>query len=226
MTETDVTQPEPVRKKIVIVDDHPAIREGLAMCIELEEDLEVCGQACDDIEALRVIQDTKPDVAIIDVALKTGNGIELVKQLSARNDPPLLLVWSMYDESLYAMRALRAGALGYVNKQSETNTVIEAIRHVLQKEIYLSPEASKQLLNQAVRGQDVNSESAVHSLSDRELQIFELIGRGRTTHQIADQLHLSPKTVETHRGRIKTKLNVSSATELIQQATQWVLENG
>lgn len=219
-------RPNKVRKKVVIVDDHPTIREGLALCLEMEDDLEVCGHAADDVEALQVIQNTRPDVVIVDVALKTGNGIELVKQLVARNEPPALLVWSMYDESLYAMRALRAGALGYVNKQSDTPTVIEAIRKVLRGEIFLSAEASIHLLTQAVRGKDLQLESPVHSLSDRELEIFQLIGHGRTTLQIADQLHLSPKTVESHRVRIKTKLDVTSATELVQKATQWVLENG
>jgi DNA-binding NarL/FixJ family response regulator len=210
--------------KVLIVDDHPAVREALTIRIAAQPDLEVCGEAADANEALRVAAATNPDVAVIDIALKTGNGIDLIKRLKARNDQFRAIVWSMYSEDLYAERALRAGAMGYINKEQATGKIIEAIRQVLDGKMYLSPAMTEKLLKRAV-GQD-RGRSAIESLSDRELDVFRLIGQGRKTQEIAAQLHLSIKTVETYRDRIREKLDLSDGTELARCAVQWVLENG
>ena len=212
--------------RILIVDDHPVVREGLAMRISKHPDLEVCGNAADVAAALQLVASTNPDLAIIDIALKTGNGIELIKRIKARDDSVRMLVWSMYNETLYAERALRAGALGYINKEHATDKIIEAIRHVLDGKVYLSEPMADQILHRAVgRGHERVEHSPVESLSDRELEVFQLIGHGLDTHQVAEKMRVSPKTVETYRARIKEKLNLSSGPELIRRSAQWVVEN-
>jgi DNA-binding NarL/FixJ family response regulator len=213
--------------RVLIVDDHPAVREALSIRIAAQPDLEVCGEAADANEALRLAAATDPDVAIIDIALKTGNGIDLIKRLKARNDKFRAIVWSMYSENLYAERALRAGALGYITKEQATGKIIEAIRQVLEGKMYLSAAMTEKLLRQAVSPASQESgRSSIDTLSDRELDVFRLIGQGRKTQEIADQLHLSVKTVETYRDRIREKLNLSNGAELSRCAVQWVLENG
>ena len=212
--------------RVLIVDDHPAVREGLALRIAQQPNLQVCGEAADVAEALKLVAATNPDVAVIDISLKSGNGIDLIKRIKARNQTVRMLVWSMHGESLYAERALRAGAMGYINKEQATSKIIEAITQVLADKIYLSEQASAQLLNRSVgHGGGDGSHSAVESLSDRELEVFELFGRGLDTQQVADHMHISSKTVDTYRGRIKEKLNLNTVTELVCQAVQWVLEN-
>lgn len=216
---------EPI-KRVVIVDDHPASRDGLALRISVEPDLEVCGQAGDVAEALEVIQATQPHLAIIDISLKTGSGIDLIKKIKARNEMVRILAWSMYDDHLYAERALRAGALGYVNKENVTDVVLTALRRILEGKIFLSEETSERLLHRLSHNQEQSHLSPMDHLSDRELEVFGHIGRGKSTAEIAQHMHLSQKTVETYRTRIKEKLNIPSAAALLQQATQWVIENG
>ena len=213
--------------QVLIVDDHPAVREGLALRIARQPGLQVCGEAGDIPEALRLVESTNPDIAVIDIALKNGNGIDLIKRIKARNDSVRMLVWSMYGESLYAERALRAGAMGYINKEQATSQIITAITHVLEGKIYVSGPLADQLLNRAVgKRRDAGEHSPVEKLSDRELEVFQMFGRGLDTHQIAERMHISRKTVETYRSRIKEKLNIGGANELITRAVQWVLENG
>lgn len=212
--------------KVLIVDDHPIVRDGLAAQISGHRDLEVCGEAEDVAGALAVFEKTRPDIAIIDISLKQGNGLELVKRLRARDEALRIVVWSMYPESLYAERILHAGAMGYVNKGSETGEIMRAIRAVLAGKVYLSEELSAKLLGRVVGGAKAAERSAIESLSDRELEAFRLMGEGLNTEKIARQMHVSPKTVETYRARIKEKLGLSNITELIHRATQWVTERG
>lgn len=218
---------EPLRRaRILIVDDHPTVREGLALRIGREPDLEVCGEAADMGEALRLVEETRPDVAVVDISLKSGSGIDLIKRIKDRDDHVRALVWSMHGESLYAERALRAGALGYVNKDQATSTIIEAIRRVLDGKIWLSESMSERLLQRTVGSARLNpARSPIEALADRELEVFRMIGEGVKTADIADRLHLSIKTVETYRDRIRQKLDLADGTMLAHYATQWVLEN-
>jgi DNA-binding NarL/FixJ family response regulator len=215
------------RTRVLIVDDHPAVREALALRIGRQPDLEVCGEAADMSEALRLLADTEPDVAVIDITLKTGNGIDLIKRIRSRNDHVRILVWSMHSEALYAERALHAGALGYVNKDQATDRIVEAIRRVLAGKVYLSEAMTERLLQRAVGGErEEVARSPLDVLADRELEVFRLIGEGVKTAQIAERLHLSVKTIETYRDRIRQKLDLNDGTQLAHYATQWVLENG
>jgi DNA-binding NarL/FixJ family response regulator len=213
------------RARVLIVDDHPAVREALALRIGRQPDLEVCGEAADTGEALHQIAETDPDVAVIDISLKTGDGIDLIKRIRDRNDHVRILVWSMHSESLYAERALRAGALGYVNKDQATDQIVEAIRRVLQGKVFLSETMSQRLLQQAVGSSRPEVESSpVDVLADRELEVFLLIGQGVKTAEIAERLHLSIKTIETYRDRIRQKLKLSDGTRLAHFAAQWIME--
>jgi DNA-binding NarL/FixJ family response regulator len=213
--------------KVLIVDDHPAVREALTIRIAAQPDLEVCGEAADVNDALRLAAANEPDVAVIDIALKTGNGIDLIKRLKARNDRFRAIVWSMYSEDLYAERALRAGAMGYITKEQATGKIIEAIRQVLAGKVYLSPAMTDKLLKRTVGAASQEpGQSPLEMLSDRELEVFRLIGQGLKTQEIAAQLHLSVKTVETYRDRIREKLGLAGGTELARSALQWMLENG
>jgi DNA-binding NarL/FixJ family response regulator len=216
----------PRRAKILIVDDHPVVREGLAVRIAGQPDLEVCGEASEVAEALDRVETTAPDLVIVDLSLKGGHGIELIKQIRARYDRVKMLVASMHDEKVYAERALNAGAMGYINKQELPDRVLDAIRQVLLGKIYLSTPMTERVLRRLAVAPGQAGVSPVTSLSDRELEVFELIGRGLKTAQIASRLHLSVKTIETHREKIKAKLNVETGTELGYLAVQWVLENG
>ena len=214
------------RIKVLIVDDHPIVREGLAARIARQPDLTVCGEAEDVADALELVKTVQPELAIIDLSLKSGQGLDLIKRIQTCSPRTKTLVSSMYDESLYAERALRAGALGYVNKQEMSEKIIEAIRQVLEGKIYLSPRMTERLLQRAVGSTPQLAQSPIETLSDRELEIFKMIGQGKTTRQIAGDLHLSIKTVETHRENIKSKLNIVNAAELSREAVQWVMENG
>jgi DNA-binding NarL/FixJ family response regulator len=213
------------RARVLIVDDHPPVREALALRIGRQPDLEVCGEAADVGEALRLLADTRPDVAVVDITLKAGDGIDLIKRIRDRDDHVRVLVWSMHAESLYAERALRAGALGYVNKDQATGTIVEAIRRVRDGKVWLSEGMAERLLKRTVGGGGGLTQSPVDALADRELEVFRLIGRGVKTADIADRLHLSVKTVETYRDRIRQKLDLADGTRLAHYATQWVLEN-
>jgi DNA-binding NarL/FixJ family response regulator len=213
----------PARVRVLIVDDHPVVREGLAMHLATGPDLEVCGEAEDVPGALALLASTRPDVAIIDISLKNGNGLELIRRIKDLRDPVRILVWSMYPESLYAERALRAGAHGYLNKAQATHHVLDAVHAILQGKVYVSGDLANQMLQRMI-GQKLETYSPIDSLSDRELEVFQLIGEGMTTELIAEKMHVSPKTVETFRARIKEKLGLSNMTELIQRAAQWVVE--
>lgn len=213
--------------KVLIVDDHPVVREGLRAQLATEPDLQVCGEADDVAEALSLVDSTRPDVAIVDISLKTGNGIDLIHRLKSRKVSVAVVVWSMFPEKLYAERALRAGALGYINKGRPTGEILKAIRSVIDGKVYLSDDVSAQLLVRFVRPNAAAPQrSPMETLSDRELEAFALMGRGLNTRQVAARMHVSPKTVETYRSRIKEKLGLNDLTELIQQAARWVLENG
>ena len=210
------------RARILIVDDHPAVREALAIRIDGQRDLEVCGEAADTADALRLVADLRPDLVVVDISLKTGNGIDLIKRIRDRHDRVRMLVWSMYSESLYADRALQAGALGYINKDQATNKIVEAIRRVLKGKVYLSEAMVERILQRSV---GETTRSPLDALADRELEVFRLIGEGVRTIDIAERLCLSVKTVETYRDRIRHKLHLRNGTELARYATQWVTEH-
>jgi len=215
------------RARVLIVDDHPAVRQALAMLIGQQSDLEVCGEAADLSEALRLVAATQPDVAVIDISLKTGCGIDLIQRIKDRRGTVRMLVWSTHSESLYAERALRAGALGYVNKDQATDKIVEGIRRVLEGKVYLSDAMVETMLQRTVGDASKESiRSPLDALANRELEVFRLIGQGVKTAAIAERLHLSVKTIETYRERIREKLDLSDGTELAHYATQWMLQNG
>jgi DNA-binding NarL/FixJ family response regulator len=221
------SQSNPTAARVLIVDDHPAVREALSIRIGRESDLNVCGEAADTAEALELAAKTQPDLAVVDIGLKTGNGIDLIKRFKARGDPIRILVWSMYNEPLYAERALRAGAAGYITKEQASDKIVEALRQILAGKIYLSPAMTDRMLKRAVgQAPQPAARSPIDILSDRELEVLRLIGQGRKTTEIAAQLHLSVKTIETYRDRIRQKLDLASGTDLAHFATQWVLETG
>lgn len=211
-----------IKKKVVIVDDHPIVRQGLAELIADQDDLTVCGEAEDATSALKTIEKTAPDLAVVDISLKNSSGIELIKDLRVRFPDLLILVLSMHDEAFYAERVLRAGARGYVTKAEATESVITAIRKLMDGGIYLSEKMASRMLSKFVTGPVETGGFPVERLTDRELQIFELIGRGIGTRRIAENLHLSIKTIESHRENIKRKLKLDNATELLQHAIKWV----
>jgi DNA-binding NarL/FixJ family response regulator len=209
------------KKKIFIVDDHPIVRQGLTQLINQEPDLVTCGEAEDAPSALRAIERLIPDLVIVDVSLKGRSGIELIKEIKLLGLGMPVVVLSMHRESLYAERALRAGAKGYIMKQEASEKVIEAIRKVVAGKIYLSENMSDMLLDRAFSSPSELKGEPIDVLSDRELEIFYLIGYGFKTKKIADKLNLSAKTVETYRGRIKEKLKLKDSEELLQSAIQW-----
>jgi DNA-binding NarL/FixJ family response regulator len=210
------------RRGILLVDDHPLFRKGMIQLLGQEPDIEVSAEADSSLSALNAIRRQKFDLAIVDVGLGGGaNGIELTKMIKAEQPELPMLVVSMHDEVLYAERALRAGARGYVMKREALDSILNAVRSVLAGEIYVSPSMSKRMLYNHIQGRGETS-SPVERLTDRELEVFQLIGEGCDMHEIARQLHLSKKTVEAHRANIKEKLSVSSAREVVRQAAQWV----
>lgn len=212
--------------RILIVDDHPIVRDGLAARISSEPDLTICGEAEDVNDTLQLVDKQEPDVVILDLSLKTGHGIDLVKRLLSRHPTLKILVHSMYEENVYAERALQAGALGYLNKQFSREHLIEAIRTVLMGNTYLSPEMTTRIVNNRVGGRGIEvGKSTVETLSNRELEVLTLIGQAQTNKAIAAQLHISTHTVDTYREKLKAKLNQSNSSELNRYAVQWVLEN-
>jgi DNA-binding NarL/FixJ family response regulator len=210
------------KSKILVVDDHGVFRDGLVRLINHEKDLVVCGEAADAPQALKLLQSVKPDVVIIDISLEGMNGIDLTRNIRARLPQVLILVLSMYKESLYAERALRAGANGYIMKRESGRALLSAVRHVLHGHTYVSEDLNRTILNGLVNSRDDFKFSPIERLSDRELEIFQLIGQGYGTKQIADELHISMKTVETHREHIRDKVNLKNTFELVQSAIQWV----
>ena len=208
------------RKRIFIVDDHPMMRDGLRALISGESDLEVCGEADDALPALEQIEKLKPDLIIVDITLRSTSGLELLKDLHHRAPSVPALVISMHDESLYAERVLRAGGRGYVMKQEGGKKLMEAIRLVLNGQTFVSPKISAKILD-AFSGHRPTGSSPVERLTNREFEVFQLIGGGLGTKDIAARLHVSTKTVEVHRVNIKQKINVGTAPELIHFAVRW-----
>jgi DNA-binding NarL/FixJ family response regulator len=208
--------------RVLLVDDHPILRRGLAQLINGETDMMVCGEAEDSPKAFEAIGTLSPDIAVVDISLKSGNGIELIKNVKARYPELPMLVLSMHDESLYAERALRAGGRGYIMKEEAIEQVLVAIRRVLNGEIFLSEKMKSKMLQQFATGRSKTYTSPIETLTDRELEVFRLIGEGHSTRQIASELHLSVRTVEAYREYIKTKLNLKNSTELVQHAFHWV----
>jgi Response regulator containing a CheY-like receiver domain and an HTH DNA-binding domain len=218
--------PAAVKSRIYVVDDHPLMRMGLRAMINAEQDMEVCGEAADAATATAEIMKIRPDVVIADISLKGNSGIELIKNIKAFDPGIDVVVVSMYDESVYALRVLKAGARAYVMKQDVTSRVLDAIRRARNGQLFVSERVATQMLNRFVDGTDDGSaDSPVASLSDRELEIVNLIGDGLPTREIAAKLFLSIKTVETHRVHIKRKLNLANATQLVQFCVRWVEEN-
>jgi len=211
--------------RVMVVDDHPIVRQGYAQLIGGEPDLEVTGTAESQNEALALMKANPPDLALVDITLKNSHGIELIKEIKKRFPQVAVLVISAHAENLFAERALEAGALGFINKQEATQKLLEGIRSVLDGDIYLSEAMTRRLVQRQIRGSVPVVGSAVSALSDRELAVFQLIGQGQGTRQIASQMHLSPKTIERYKENIKHKLEIDNATELVQYATRWVLEN-
>lgn len=209
---------------IMIVDDHPTVREGLKHRIAAQPDMSVCGEASDVQEAMKMVPQLRPKVVIVDIGLRTSNGLDLVKQIKARFNNVRTLVHSMYDESVYVERCLHAGAMGYVNKAADPNDVIKAIRDILAGRIYLSEQATHEVLSRTLGSNDA-SVDPVERLSDRQLEVFRLIGDGWSVQEIAKQLHISVHTVDSHRENIKRKLNVETSAELTRCAVLWQVEN-
>ena len=215
--------PDAYRRKVLVVDDHPIVQEGLADLINKEKDLVVCGSAQDIPETIKAIKSLAPDVVTVDISLGDANGLELIRDIKTQFPKLPMLALSMHQESFYAERAIRAGAKGYITKQEATRNVILAIRKVLEGGLYLSEEMKDKLLYSAVGYRDSrDGASPIDHLTDRELEVFGLLGEGKGTREIAEQLCLSVKTVETYRARIKERLHLNSGSKLLQQAFAWV----
>lgn len=222
MTQTRQSPAKSTKKRILLVDDHAVVRFGIAQLINRQSDLEVCGEEEDASRALTAISALKPDLVIADISLKDSSGLELMRNIKAQYPGLTVLVVSAHDESVYAEIAFRAGALGYLMKGEALEKVITAIRRVLSGAIYVSDALAARMLQQQIRGQTDIHESPVKGLSDRELEVFQLIGQWKKTKEIAEELHLSVKTIEYYREQIKRKLNLKSGAELTQHATSWV----
>ena len=207
--------------KILLVDDHPLVREGLVNLISQQSDLEICGEAGNERQALELIGTVQPDVAIVDITLENGSGIELVKSIKSLYPAVTVLVVSMHDELQYAERALRAGARGYIMKREAARKIIEGIRRVLAGQLYISEAVAAVMVEKFVDGRPTVGAAPVQQLSNRELEVFQLLGSGHNTRQIADHLHVGFKTVQAYNARIKEKLKLANATELLREAIRW-----
>jgi DNA-binding NarL/FixJ family response regulator len=212
------------KTRVFVVDDHPIVRQGLSQLINREPDLTVCGEAEDARTALDRIAPSEADILIVDVSLDGPDGIELLKTIRSRDSKLPVLMLSMHDESLYAERALRAGANGYIMKQEATERVLIAIRQILSGEVYVSDRMAQKMMQQFIQRPGAAKRSSMAELTDRELEVFRLIGQGHGTRQIAEELHLSVKTVESYYAHIKEKLSLKNARELVQHAVQWVTD--
>ena len=214
--------PAGTRKRVMLVDDHPMMRAGLAHLIERQPDLTVCGEAANPAEALKALPGARPDIILADLTMPGRSGLEFVKDLLAVTPTLSILVVSMHDEAVYAERALRAGARGYIMKEAGGEAVVAAIRQILGGQAYVSPAMSARILDNLSGKKPRGSTSPIEKLSDREFEVFQLIGQGKSTRDIAEQLHLSSKTVDVHRSHIKEKLELKDATALIRHAVRWV----
>lgn len=225
LAKQSVGKPAAEKSRVFIVDDHTMFREGLRQLIERESTMTVCGDAPDATEGLSGIRTSKPDVVIVDISLAGASGLDLIKDIKAEFDDLPVLVVSMHDESLYAERALRAGAMGYVMKHEPAKTVKAAIQKVLGGDMYLSEKMSTNVINRLLRGQTDQPKSPIEMLSDRELEVFRLLGRGKGVRQIGEELGVTIPTVNSFRNRIKEKLQLKSSTEVMLHAIQWVRED-
>ncbi|MGA2427749.1 MAG: response regulator transcription factor [Candidatus Acidiferrum sp.] len=213
----------PKKSRVLLIDDHPIVRQGLALLIDRETDLSVCGEAEGAHTAFHAIASLHPDIVVLDISLSGPDGLDVLKEIRMKSQSLPVLILSMHDESIYAERAMRAGANGYIMKQEATDKVLVAIRRILQGEVYLSERLTTTMLQQFVRGTSPAKSSPLVNLTDRELEVFRLIGEGHTTRQIADQLHLSVKTIESYQAHIKEKLALRNARELVQHAIEWTV---
>ncbi|MFO7653960.1 MAG: response regulator transcription factor [Candidatus Krumholzibacteriia bacterium] len=213
------------RTRIGVVDDHPAVRQGLVAFLAGRPDLEICGEAGDPATAIDLVEKHHPNLLLIDISLADGSGLELIKQIRSRFDAVRMLVYSMHDEMLFAERVIRAGASGYVSKSEGLDTLCDAIDQVKRGKIHLSARMTEAIVDRRLRGAAEDGLPSPADLSDRELEVFEALGRGLSTREVADRLNLSVKTVETHRENIKRKLGLHKNVELLQRAFQWVMSN-
>jgi DNA-binding NarL/FixJ family response regulator len=221
-TQNHISQNQAVAKKrILVVDDHPIVRQGLSLLLNREPDLVVCGEAEEATGAMHVLASARPDVLIVDISLTGPDGLDLLKNIRITHPTLPVLILSMHEESIYAERALRAGANGYIMKQEATEKVLVAVRRILSGEIYVSDRIANKMLKHYITGSRTLRNSSIADLSDRELEVFRLIGDGHGTRRIAEELHLSIKTVESYQAHIKEKLSLRSARELMQHAIQW-----
>jgi DNA-binding NarL/FixJ family response regulator len=223
LVEESIAASRTAKSSIFIVDDHPIVRQGLALLINREPDLAVCGDAVETGSALRLIEEIGPDLVIVDISLSGRDGLDLLKTIRARDLNLPVLILSMLDELLYAERALRAGASGYIMKQEATEQVLIAIRRILGGEVYVSDRMANKMLHRFVGDAPLGERSPIGGLTDRELEVFRLIGEGHGTRQIAEELHVSIKTVETYQAHIKEKLSLKNSRELVQRAIQWTI---
>jgi DNA-binding NarL/FixJ family response regulator len=215
---------ETKRFRVLLVDDHPIVRQGLALLIDREADLSVCGEAEGAHSAFHAIATLRPDIVLLDISLNGPDGLDVLKEIRMKTEHLPVLMLSMHDESIYAERAMRAGANGYIMKQEATEKVLVAIRRILQGGVYLSDRLTNTMLQQFVHGGSTSPKtSPLVSLTDRELEVFRLIGEGHGTRQIADELHLSVKTIESYQAHIKEKLSLRNARELVQHAIEWTV---
>jgi DNA-binding NarL/FixJ family response regulator len=209
------------KSRVLVVDDHPIVRQGLTLLINRESDLTVCGEAEDAHTAMQSLTSTRPDILVVDISLNGPDGLDLLKNVRSRHPDLPVLILSMHDESIYAERALRAGAQGYIMKQEATEKVLVALRRILSREIYVSERIANRMLHRYIGNPSATRPSSIADLTDRELEVFRLIGEGHSTRQIAEELHISVKTVESYQSHIKEKLSLRSARELVQHAIQW-----
>jgi len=214
---------QPKKYRVLLVDDHPIVRQGLALLIDREPDLCVCGEAEGAHSAFHAITTLRPDIVVLDISLSGPDGLDVLKELRLKTSSLPVLILSMHDESIYAERAMRAGANGYIMKQEATEKVLVAIRRILQGDVYLSDRLTTAMLQHYVRGSSPAKLSPLVNLTDRELEVFRLIGEGHATRQIADELHLSVKTIESYQAHIKEKLALRNARELLQHAIEWTV---
>ena len=209
--------------RVLLVDDHPIVRQGLALLIDREPDLSVCGEADGAHSAFHAIETLRPDLVVLDISLNGPDGLDVLKEIRMKTASLPILILSMHDESIYAERAMRAGANGYIMKQEATERVLVAIRRIMQGDVYLSDRLTNSMLQQYVHGASTAKKSPLVNLTDRELEVFRLIGEGHGTRQIADELHLSVKTIESYQAHIKEKLALRNARELVQHAIEWTV---
>ena len=221
-TKTQITS-QTKKCRVLLVDDHPIVRQGLALLVDREPDLSVCGEADGAHSAFHAIETLRPDLVVLDISLSGPDGLDVLKEIRMKTANLPILILSMHDESIYAERAMRAGANGYIMKQEATERVLVAIRRIMQGDVYLSDRLTNTMLQQYVHGASPAKKSPLVNLTDRELEVFRLIGEGHGTRQIADELHLSVKTIESYQAHIKEKLALRNARELVQHAIEWTV---